>query len=202
MRHGPHVEPLSVVVTKGGGGRGGGGEEWGDEAEGAGEEGECVVEAGEVEGGGAGEVEGHGERDGIGVGGRRRGGGVRGGLEDAEGSEGEGEDAGGVGNAGGFEVLTELDAGEGEALVGGRHDGLEAGEGGEQVLGPLRRLEGLLRLLRNGRGGGGRGGGDWRRRELGEVAAGREEERVWGFGCGDRNGSSEPWPEEEGGGSA
>lgn len=152
------------------------------------------MEAGEVEGGGASEVEGHGERDGVGVGCRRAGAG----LEDAEGAKGEGEDAGGVGGGGGLEVLAELEAGEGEALVGGRQGGLEAGEGGNEVVGAGRRLERLLCRLR----GRSDRSGEGRRRPRGEVAAGPGEERGLGFGRGNRNGGSEARSEEERGGSA
>ena len=157
------------------------------------------MEAGEVEGGGAGEVECHGERDGVGGGDGGGGGGVGGRLEDAQASEREGEDSGRVGGARCLEVLAELEAGEGEALVVGGHGGLEAGEGSEHVVRGPRRLERLLSGLRDG--GGGRGGGDGRRRSRREVAAGRRRERVLGFARGGRDWASQAGPEEERGGS-
>jgi len=62
--------------------------------------------------------------------------GLAGGLEDSQASECEREDTGRVGGAGRLEVLAELEAGEGEALVVGGHGGLEAGEGREHVASP------------------------------------------------------------------
>jgi hypothetical protein len=57
-------------------------------------------------------------------------------LEDSQASKREREDTGWVGGAGRLEVLAELETGEGEALVVGRHGGLEAGEGHEHVASP------------------------------------------------------------------
>ena len=60
--------------------------------------------------------------------------GLAGGLEDSQASKCKCEDTGWVGGSRRLEVLDELEAGEGEALVVGGHGGLEAGERREHVV--------------------------------------------------------------------